>query len=326
MRVTLYTKDECSPCASAKRFLESIQEDIPHTLVEVDIQSEPTLEARYGERVPVIEVGPYKLEAPFEERDLRVTLMAARDGRDQAGEDPGPPNNERGVKLNRGLLFFARHWLAFFNLLVFVYVGLPFMAPVLMNAGVERPARWIYSAYSPMCHQLAFRSWFLFGEQSAYPRELAGVNLTPFEEATGIPGDDLWAARGFIGNEQLGYKVAFCERDVAIYAGIFLAGLAFTFFRDRLKPLPLWAWFVFGVMPIAFDGGTQLLSSLPLPVISAFPARESTPFLRTLTGGLFGVMNVWLAFPYLEETMAETRAVVAAKLEAVEQRRGLAAD
>jgi hypothetical protein len=44
--------------------------------------------------------------------------------------------------------------------------------------------------------------------------------------------------------------------------------------------------------------------------------RESTPFLRTLTGGLFGVMNVWLAYPYIEESFAETRALIAAKLQA----------
>lgn len=319
MRVTLYTKDNCKLCDEAKTALERLAEEVPHHLVEVDIESEPTLQARYSERVPVIEVGPYTLEAPFDQRDLRVTLLSAQAGQEQAGESETSGSNPRGEMLNRGLLFFARHWLAAFNLIVFLYVGLPFAAPALMNAGAERPARWIYTAYSPLCHQFAFRSWFLFGEQPAYPRELAGVGLTPFEEATGIPGDDLWAARDFVGNEQVGYKVAFCERDVAIYGGILLAGLLYSQLRDRLKPLPLWAWVLFGVMPIALDGGTQLISELPLPILS-FPARESTPFLRTLTGGLFGVMNVWLAYPYLEESMGETRAIVSAKLEAADQR------
>ena len=51
-----------------------------------------------------------------------------------------------------------------------------------------------------------------------------------------------------------------------------------------------------------------------------FGPRESTPALRSLTVLLFGFMNVWLAYPYLEETMAETRALIGAKLAAVGKR------
>jgi hypothetical protein len=36
--------------------------------------------------------------------------------------------------------------------------------------------------------------------------------------------------------------------------------------------------------------------------------------LRTATGLLFGLLNVWLAYPYLEESMGETRAAVSVKL------------
>ena len=36
--------------------------------------------------------------------------------------------------------------------------------------------------------------------------------------------------------------------------------------------------------------------------------------LRTITGMLFGVMNAWLALPYLEESMIETQALITAKL------------
>ena len=180
-----------------------------------------------------------------------------------------------------------------------------------MKAGLNRPASWIYTIYSPMCHQLAFRSWFLFGEQAAYPRELAGTSLTSFQEATGLNESEFFTARNYLGNETVGYKVAICERDVAIYGGIFMAGLFFGMVRTRLKPLPVWAWLLIGIVPIALDGGTQLLSSIPL---LSFPARESTPLLRTLTGGLFGVINVWLAYPHVEQSMIETRALVSAKL------------
>lgn len=317
MRVTLYARSECELCDRVREQLVALQDEIPHQLVEVDIESEPTLTTRYGERVPVVEVGPYTLSAPFSELDLKVALLSARDGLTAKEVRPAPVTRDQAIGLNRGLLFFARHWLAAFNLAVLVYVGLPFVAPTLMHLGYERQARWIYTVYSPLCHQLAFRSWFLFGEQPAYPRSLAGTDWVSFGQATGLDENDYIGARAFLGNPTVGYKTALCERDIGIYGAIFLSGLAFSLLRKRLKPIPIWLWFVIGIIPIGLDGGTQLISVLPIPGLSVIlPMRESTPFLRTLTGGLFGVMNVWLAYPYIEESFAETRALIAAKLKA----------
>lgn len=319
MRVTIYVKDDCPLCDEAKEQLAGLAGQYPHTLVEVDIGSDPSLLRRYGELVPVIEAGPYTLRAPFDPAQLKVTLAAAAQGHEQrAGAPRGSESLAAG--LNRGVGFLAAHWLALFNFLVLLYVGLPFLAPTLMKAGYERPARWIYTAYSPLCHQLAFRSWFLYGEQIAYPRELAGTDFIPYARATGLDEDNLLEARGFLGNADVGYKVALCERDIGIYGAILLAGIAFSLVRGRVKPLPISLWVLIGIVPIAVDGGSQLIAGLPIPGLSWFPARESTPFLRTLTGGLFGVMNVWLAYPYVEETMAETRAIVAGKLKAARQR------
>jgi peptidoglycan/LPS O-acetylase OafA/YrhL len=60
------------------------------------------------------------------------------------------------------------------------------------------------------------------------------------------------------------------------------------------------------------DGGSQLSSSLPfLP--DWFPARESTPLLRVVTGALFGITTAWFLYPYVEESMRETRALLARK-------------
>lgn len=316
MRVTLYTKSDCGLCDQAKEELRALQAEFPHKLIEVDIEAEPRLMERFGEEVPVVEAGPYTISAPFDTRDLRVTLASAADA--QSEKSKSSVDQHQAVRLNRAVLFMSRHWLAGLNLLVLLYVGLPFLAPTLMETGAEQPARWIYRAYSPLCHQLAFRSWFLFGDQPAYPRELAGTQLEPFGQVSGISESDLYAARAFVGNPEMGYKVALCERDVAIYGGILLAGLAFAFVRGRLKPLPIALWVIFGIGPIALDGFSQLFSGIPLAPFTWFPVRESTPFLRTLTGGLFGVMNVWMAYPYVEETMAETRALVTAKLKAAD--------
>lgn len=320
IRVRLYTRDECSLCERAKRQLEELAEESAFELVEVDITQDPELLRRYHDVIPVVQVGPYTLEAPFTKVDLRVAITAARDG----GHAP-PPRQEgardRSIRINRGVLFFARHWVGVFNLLVLLYVGIPFAAPALMEAGATTPARLIYKLYSPLCHQYAFRSWFLFGESTAYPLERANPSTTSYEAATGLPPDDYVTARNFIGNEQVGYKVAFCERDVAIYGGILVAGLIFALARRRLRPLPIPIWFVFGILPIAIDGVSQLFAGAPLPLLSQIPARESTPALRTATGFLFGLMNVWMAYPYVEESMQDTRVLLVSKLAAVKDQK-----
>jgi len=162
------------------------------------------------------------------------------------------------------------------RVLAAVYVGLPILAPALMNAGITEPARTIYTIYSPMCHQMASRSFFLFGEQPAYPRELAGTELTPIEAYMddipafeGVPKDpEAWTAflmpaREFLGNDTMGYKMALCERDIAIYGFVLLGSLLYWILRRgigiKIPALPIWAFIVFGMGPIALDGFSQLL-------------------------------------------------------------------
>jgi uncharacterized membrane protein len=315
MKVRMYYVDGDSHAEGARRDLASLQDSFPHRLTAVDVSVEPSLRTRFGAGLPAVEIGPYTLHWPFSLTDLRVTLSAAQQSPlAQARIAPAKEAETRGARrAQRGVLAVARHWLAGANLFVFALLGLPFLAPVLMQAGATGPAGWIYTIYSPMCHQLGFRSWFLFGDQPAYPRSIVAGDQASFGEATGISEWDLAAARDFRGDPIVGYKVAFCQRDVAMYAGILAGGLVYALSRRRLPPLPFWAWLIFGIAPIALDGGTQLLSGwgwFPGPL------RESTPLLRSLTGFAFGMLNVWFAYPLVEETMAETRALLRAQLEA----------
>jgi len=244
-----------------------------------------------------------------------MTLSAARDRQSQLGKLP-----QKTRAVGPGFVERASHWLSkryllLLNFVLFLYVGLPFLAPVLMNAGYPQLARPIYTVYGAVCHQLAFRSWFLFGEQPVYPRAAAGVEgLQSFQQATGIQeegADSLLDARSFIGNEQVGYKVAFCQRDVAIYGGMLVFGLLFMLTNRRLRPLHWTLWLLIGLAPIALDGFSQLFSQIPGLDFISF--RESTPLLRTLTGFLFGFTTAWFGFPLLEESMTETRVAAATK-------------
>ncbi len=314
--VTLYTRQDCKLCRVAEDDLAELQKEIPHRLVTVDIDEDPDLQALYGHKVPVIVAGPFNLPAPFDKRKLRMTLGAARDSQNQKIEDKGEKYIKRlerkntmsqGDKISH---FISNHYLKVVNLVLLLYFGLPFLAPVLMKVGMQNAAQPIYSMYKISCHELAFRSWFLFGEQTAYPRAAAQIEgLTTYGEATGNSEADLLTARNFQGNEQMGYKVAFCQRDIAIYSSMFIFGIVFALTKRKIKGLPFLLWIIVGILPIALDGGTQLLSQ----AFSFIPYRESTPLLRTLTGALFGFTTAWFGFPVLEETMNDTRQYLSAK-------------
>jgi uncharacterized membrane protein len=189
-------------------------------------------------------------------------------------------------------LKLAVHWLALFNLFWGLYVGLPLLAPALMNAGLTGPAKVIYTLYRPACHQRPERSYFLGGPQAVYTVEelaAAGVDTDPLARA--------------IGNESLGWKVAFCERDVATYGVLFIGGLAYGLVRKRVRNwrLPFWAFLVF-LVPMGIDGSLQL-----------FGLHESNWVLRSITGGLFGLGAVLFAYPYLEEGFRDVRRSIEAK-------------
>jgi uncharacterized membrane protein len=187
----------------------------------------------------------------------------------------------------------ARHWLALMNLFWGLYVVLPLLAPVMMDAGWTLPAKAIYTIYRPACHQRPERSYFYGGPEFIYTKEeleAAGVDVHPL-------------ARD-IGNETVGWKVAFCERDVAIYGTIFLIGLVYAVVRKRLKNWRMkFRYFLLFLVPMGIDGTLQL-----------FGVYESNWLARTVTGVVFGVGAVFFAYPYVDEGFADVRRTLSSKL------------
>jgi len=316
LTVTLYMRENCPLCDKAEADLNHLQDIFPHRLVLIDVEKEGL--ANFVDKIPVIEIGPYQVKAPFDQKAIEMTLGAATDRLKQL-EEIQEESHQKRVKRGKEVSFSDRlfHWLSrrymvVFNGFVLIYVGLAFLAPVLQANGNITPAKLIYTVYGRLCHQLSYRSWFLFGEQAAYPREFAEVkNLSTYEEATGYDPFDAETAINFIGNDRLGYKTAFCQRDIAIYSGILLFGLVFSLTRKKIPGLPIVLWFILGIVPIGLDGVSQIISQLPWDII---PLRESTPLLRTITGGLFGFSTAWFGYPIIEESMADTRKLMAIKL------------
>jgi uncharacterized membrane protein len=185
------------------------------------------------------------------------------------------------VNVSPGSLI-GRHWLLLTNLLVAMFLAAPFAAPLLMQLGRADLANLIYSAYQLTCHEWPFRAYFMFGLQATY----SASEL----QAHGVVG-----IYDFKGSPELGYKVAFCARNVAIYAAVLAAGLVYARRRYRAAPLSIGAYSL-AMLPMALDGLTQLTGW-----------RESTWELRSVTGAVFGAASVWLLYPRFDRMIASLR-------------------
>jgi uncharacterized membrane protein len=217
--------------------------------------------------------------------------------------------------------WLARHWLLAFGIVWGLYVGLPWLAPVLMQIGATGPAQALYAFYSTQCHQLPERSFFLFGPKLMYS--------LPEIQAAFLPTRDTAILRQFIGSAEMGWKVAWSDRMVSFYTSMLMAALVYARVRWSLSRLPLWS-LVLLMLPMALDGGTHLVSDvlgrgvglgfrdsnvwLAALTGSSFPAGfyagdalwSFNWLMRLITGILAGVGLVWFAFPFIDAAALET--------------------
>jgi uncharacterized membrane protein len=215
--------------------------------------------------------------------------------------------------LRRRLL---RHGFTAFVLVSGTFVALPWLAPILMHLGWQRPARVIYLVYSALCHQLPERSFFLFGSQASY--SLAEIRAAWRDTL------DPWILRQFVGNADMGFKVAWSDRMVSMYTSLPLAALAWRPLRRRIPALPVWG-FVLLALPMAVDGITHALSdlaglgqgfrdsnawlltlfggNLPASFYAGDALGSFNSWMRLLTGALFGLGVVWAVFPRLQAVL-----------------------
>ncbi len=213
------------------------------------------------------------------------------------GESQVSPGTRRIILfIDRVAVFISKHWLAVANVSMFVFVVLPVLAPILMQVGLTGPANVIYTGYHLTCHELAYRTYFFFGKQPVY-------TIDQLSAMFGHPGSDVFYWGEFIGNSEMGYKMAWCERDAAIYTSILLAGLIYAFIRPRLRAMD-WRVYLLVILPMAIDGFWQLFTS-PEYFMTFLPLHESDWLLRSITGVLFGVGSAWLIYPHVQQAMQE---------------------
>jgi uncharacterized membrane protein len=244
---------------------------------------------------------------------------------------PSWSNSSRSnaVLLNKALYWLSRHWLFAISLILIVFNGLPWLAPLFMEQGWERAGNAIYLIYSVLCHQMPQRSFFLFGSSPMISLE----TVQSIWQDTGNP----LVLRQFVGDTAVGWKVAWSDRMVYMYTSPLLFGFAFWPLRRRLKPLSLWGFLLF-LLPMAVDGTTHILSELFSGIgggfrytngwlaaltNDAFPATfyvgdsfgSFNAWMRLLTGILFGLGVVWFAYPRLHLTFNETANKISLKFQ-----------
>lgn len=186
--------------------------------------------------------------------------------------------------------WLSQHWLACLTVFTGIWVTLPWLAPILMHNGMPTGAWLIYLLYSPQCHQLPQRSFFLFGDQL----------MLPIEQIMAVTGArDPLSLRWFIGTSDLGWKVAWSDRMVSLYTPLFIGAMLYGVTGRRWSRVG-WSWMLMlPYLPLLLDGGSHMLDDT-----LRIGFRATNDWLVVLTGGVLsahfyagdavGTFNWWM--------------------------------
>lgn len=97
------------------------------------------------------------------------------------------------------------------------------------HSGTDSDGCWLCCACTPDLRVIFFATNCQTTAIFSFGPELAP--LKPALTIAGMQAGGLLQERTFIGNAEIGYKVAICQRDVAIYGSIFLAGALYALIR-----------------------------------------------------------------------------------------------
>jgi uncharacterized membrane protein len=221
-------------------------------------------------------------------------------------EETPPSASERlSMWFNHRMLWLSKHWLAIANTFFFTYVGLPFLAPILMAAGFTGAANAIYQAYNLVCHQLPTRTYFVFGEQVAMCERCISIYVT-------------LAVGGLVFNLVRFRSLSFKWYILLALPMALDGGSAFV--SELAQVIPLWIFWVMWTVIVLIAAlvmykqqilfwqiGVVFVSGfLALAYLQVFGLRISNMALRTITGAIFGIGTVWYAYPVLEEGFQDT--------------------
>ena len=236
------------------------------------------------------------------------------------------------VRIVRSTLWILQNWVIIFLISFGVFNLLPFIAPIMAKLGVQLFADLIYTLYVPLCHQMAQRSFFLFGSQMMYSPEQLPITLTDNLTTT------MLALKLFQGNDVIGWKVAWSDRMVYMYGATWLFALLYagTTRQFKWKRLSVWA-FILLMLPMALDGTTHMLSDFNGGLFAGFRYTNNwlaeltsnalpdwfyvgdqlgsfNSLMRLVSGIGFGAAVIGLAFPLIANDVSRNGRLLAQKL------------
>ncbi len=159
------------------------------------------------------------------------------------------------------------------------------------NRGFLGGLRWLLVSF--------FRHWLLLSNLFYAYILLAATLLGPWLLRNGQVGAGTWLFNSLsLICDQVpthsyyvfGYQMCLCQRCLAIYSAMLTGGLIYAGLRRgrRIQYVP-WRWLILLSVPLLLDGLTQMLGW-----------RESNPWLRSFTGGLFGFAYVATVYPWFD--------------------------
>ena len=91
MKLTMYSRPSCHLCHDMKAVVHRVAETLPLELEEIDISTDPALDARYGLEIPVLLIGGKKA-AKYRVTEEELRKMIDRSGESGRSGGPGGEN------------------------------------------------------------------------------------------------------------------------------------------------------------------------------------------------------------------------------------------
>jgi uncharacterized membrane protein len=108
--------------------------------------------------------------------------------------------------------------------------------------------------------------------------------------------------------EFLGYQVAYCHRETAMYTTLFFGGLLYVPLRNYIKPQPMWVCGLL-LLPMVLDGGSHLIGDLLRIDFRGDDHLGTFNFwMRMLTGVLFAFAVILTIYPRLDRDLRHIQA------------------
>lgn len=250
-------------------------------------------------------------------------------------QSPAGPTTRSIIKsIDSVALFVVKHWLALFLIVYGAWVWAPFLAPIFMHNGWTNAGSALYFIYSFFCHQLPERSLFFYGPQTMYSLQDIGKVWST---------ENQLILREFIGNPEMGWKMAWSDRMISTYGGVWLGGVLWAIFGKRVPRLSLVVWIALGIIPLGLDGATHFINDivagssgqgfrdtndwLRVITFNVFPndfyygnmLGSFNSWARWITGLLFGITTVFAIFPTVKNALRETQLDLEYQLERIHQ-------